>query len=201
MIKIFVTFILLFANQLLAVAQPSSLINLKIEEDDIIIGESSAPITLIEYSSLTCPHCAYFHKNVFDEFKRLYIDTNQVKYIHRDFPMDQVALKATILTHCAPKEQYYNFLKILFEKQTGWSVQKNYLEILENIGKLGGLSGQKFQSCLNDKELEDKILATRLKAMNELKITETPTYIVNNKVYSGARNLNAFKEMIKQATN
>jgi protein-disulfide isomerase len=153
--------------------------------DELYLGKEDSPITLIEYSSLTCHHCGDFQNKIFPQIKENYIDTGKVKYIHRDFPLDKMSSKAATLIHCADKKQFFIFLKILFEKQSNWASQKNYLEILENIGKLGGMSGDRIQQCFNDKNLEDKILNERLEAIKiidkngNVAISATPTFFIN----------------------
>jgi protein-disulfide isomerase len=166
---------------------------------DVQLGNDNAPVTVIEYSSLSCPHCAHFHHNVFPDFKTKYIDTGKVKYIHRDFPLDKVALKGATLTHCAGKDRYYTFLKVLFEKQESWAFAKNYLEVLENIAKLGGISGDKFHACEQDKTLEDSIIQTRQMATNIFKIDATPAFVINGKVYNGALNMKDLEEILAEA--
>jgi protein-disulfide isomerase len=153
--------------------------------DELYLGKEDAPITIIEYSSLSCHHCGDFQRNVFPQMKENYIDTGKLKYIHRDFPMDLSSSKASTLIHCADKNQFFTFLKILFEKQSNWVSQKNYLEILENIGKLGGMSGDRIQKCFADKDLENKILNERLEAIKivdkdgNASIGGTPTFFIN----------------------
>jgi protein-disulfide isomerase len=162
---------------------------LSVLTSDYVLGDKAAKVTIIEYSSLTCPHCSYFHQEVFEKFKEIYIDTGKIKYVHRDFPLDKVAFKGSVLAHCSGEKLYYKFLKVLFNKQSNWAYQKNFLEILENIGKLGGISGEKFQTCMNDKNLENQILNTQMQATKLLEINSTPTFFVNGVRHRGALSL------------
>ncbi|MFN7039165.1 MAG: DsbA family protein [Alphaproteobacteria bacterium] len=165
-------------------------------ENDVVLGDKAAPITMIEYSSLSCPHCADFHKKTFEFLKSKYLDTGKLKYIHRNYPLDKAAYTGSVLVHCAGKDKYYLFLKILFEKQENWVFHKNYSELLENIGKLGGISGEKFQACLVNKQIEESILNSRLIAMNKLNVNATPTFFINGKAYTGVYDAKFFSNII-----
>lgn len=161
--------------------------------NDIIMGDPKAPVTMIEYSSLSCPHCADFQQKNFPEIKSSYIDTGKVKFIHRDFPLDEAALRGAMLAHCAGKDRYYTFLKVLFVKQESWAYQKNFLEVLTNIGKLGGLSGDAIDACMKDKSLETSIVESKLTAANSLDIKATPTFFINGKKHDGGNTNEALK--------
>jgi protein-disulfide isomerase len=199
LISLFIS--LLFNNSLaLADDKPSPAeqrLYSNILEDDIVMGDAKAPVLIIEYSSLSCPHCAYFHQEVLQKLKEAYINNGKVKYVHRDFPLDKQAVDGAKLIHCAGKDRYYLYLKVLFEKQNSWVMHNNYIEILENIAKLGGLSGEKFHSCLNDNNLEQHILAVRLKATKIFDIKATPTFIINGEMFNGAQNFEFFKDKIE----
>lgn len=166
---------------------------------DIVIGNDKATVTMIEYSSLTCPHCAHFAKDVFPGIKENYIDTGKIVFIHRDFPFDEPSLRAAMLARCAGKDRYYTFLKVLFDKQESWAYQKNYLEVLGNIGKLGGISSEKFDSCMKDKKLEDAIVEGKLTAANMLGVISTPTFFINGKEYKGVNNTAYFAKILDEA--
>ena len=166
---------------------------------DNVMGKADAPVTMIEYASLTCPHCAHFETTIFPEIQHLYIDTGKVKFIYRDFPLDDGALKAAIITHCADKSRYYTFLKVLFDKQSSWSMEKNYIEILTDIAKLGGMGGDKIDGCLKDKALETSIVESKLSAANNLNITSTPTFFINGEEHKGAGEISVFKEVLDKA--
>ena len=183
-----------FAHE--TVTQAEAIDALKIKSNDIILGNKNALVTVIEYSSLTCPGCSYFHQNLFEKLRSTYIDTGKVKYIHRDFPLDKVALKGSVLAHCAGADKYYLFLKVLFNQQSSWAFDKKYMENLENIGKLGGLDGSKIQACFDDKNLENLILDSRLAATNLLKLNSTPTFFINDKKIAGVPRWESFTEII-----
>ncbi len=165
---------------------------------DIVMGSTDAKVVMVEYSSLSCPHCAHFQKDIFPDIKENYIDTGKVLFIHRDFPLDEPALRGAMLAHCAGPDRFYTFVKVLFDKQESWAYQKNFLEILENIAKLGGISGEKFQSCMQDKALEDSVVESKLAASNTLDIVSTPTFFINGKKHSGASAYPAFAQILDE---
>lgn len=172
---------------------------LAITKYDHVLGDKNAPITIIEYASLSCPHCAEFHKDTFPELKKEYIDTGKVKFVFRDFQLDKSALEASILTHCTDSnDSFYKMVKTIFHTQDSWAGQKNYLEILSNIGKLGGVPGDKLDKCLADKDLENRLLAVRLNAAKALNISATPSFIINGSLYSGAQPISDFRKILDE---
>ena len=155
---------------------------------DYVLGSANAKVTFIEYSSLSCPTCAWFHNNVFSTLKKKYIDTGLVKYIHRNYPLNEQAAKAAVLPICGGAKKYYLFLQSLFETQRSWTITRNYTQVLEDIGKLGGLSHEQVMKCFNDKNIENQIIKLRLDAHNILQINSTPTLIINGEKIIGAIN-------------
>lgn len=169
---------------------------------DIILGDSSAPVTLIEYSSLSCPACGFFHEDVMPEIEANYITTGKVKFVFRNYPMHQIDIKAAATTLCGGPERYYTFIKALFRTQKNWAREtKHGVEVLENIAKMGGVSGDAIKQCLEDKILENKIIETRQLAQNELKINSTPTLIINGKIYADSISKKALINAIELALN
>ncbi|MBL0318026.1 MAG: DsbA family protein [Alphaproteobacteria bacterium] len=166
---------------------------------DIILGNAKAPVTIVEYSSLTCPHCAHFINDLLPTIKKKYIDTGKVKFISRDFPLDGTALKAAKLPHCAGKDRYYDFLKVLFKTQDSWARQDNFQELLGNIARLGGMPADEFNKCMDNKDLELQIADTRLQAAEHLGIKSTPTFFINGIELKGAGSIPAFEEALNKA--
>ena len=115
---------------------------------DRVLGKADAPITIIEYASLTCPHCADFDKEVLPELKTKYIETGKAKLVYRDFPLDQWAMRAAMLARCAPADKYFSFIDVLFQNQITWATAKDPMAALEKIGKLGGVSSEQFNACM-----------------------------------------------------
>jgi len=145
-----------------------------------ILGKSDAPIVVEEYASLTCPHCADFYDKILPELQAKYIDSGKVRLVFHPFVRDGLDLKASALAYCMPTEQFYPFLSTLFKSQAQWSLGANPDNILVQYAKLGGLDGAKAAACLNDKPMQDALIAVRTQATDKLKIEATPTFIINN---------------------
>ncbi len=166
------------------------------EAQEQALGDANAPLTIVEYSSLTCPHCARFHTETLPEFKERYVATGKVRLIYRDFPLDQRALAAAALAHCAGSERYFGFVDVLFQTQSNWARADDYVAALKRLGKLGGMDDAKMDQCLNDQELLDSILQMRLDAQDKYDITSTPSFVIDGKVYPGARSIEEFSKLI-----
>lgn len=172
---------------------------LKVTSQDMTLGNPNAKVTIIEYSSLNCPHCAKFHRDAFKEIKSDYIDKGDVLYVYRDFPLNRVALAASILTHCSGKDKYFEFLSSLFDSQDLWAFHANYMDSLLNIAKLGGISEEKFKECQNNKQLEDFITKRMMEVANAYEIHATPTFFINSEKITGIISYNEFKPLIEKA--
>ena len=147
---------------------------------------------------MTCNHCATFHKEIYPEIKKNFIDTNKIKFIYRDFPLDKQALFASVLAKCAPKEKYFDFVKLILNTQKKWiSNDDSFIEKLTNIGKLAGLKEDKINSCFTDEKLVDEIIKTRTLAEEKYNINSTPSFIINEKKYSAMSYENFEKIIIK----
>lgn len=164
-----------------------------------ILGDPNAPVTIIEYASLTCPHCAKFHNEVLPKIKAEYLDTGKAKLIYRDFPLDGVALKASLLARCAPKERYFAFLDVLFKQQAQWSRAKDPVAALSLIGRLGGIGEKAFQACMSDETLSNFIVQQRADGQKEHSVNSTPTFVINGEIVQGAQPFERFKSIIENA--
>jgi protein-disulfide isomerase len=164
---------------------------------DHVLGKADAPITIIEYASLTCPHCAEFNKEVLPELKTKYIETGKAKLIYRDFPLDQWALRASVLARCAPADKYFGFVDVLFQNQVTWATAKDPMAALEKIGMLGGVSSTQFSACMQDKKLQDAVLAQSLQGQKEFDVQGTPTIIVNGKKIENPQSFADFDKILK----
>ncbi len=169
---------------------------LDIQPDDIVVGDEKAPVTIIEYSSLSCPHCAHYHSEVYKHIKSKYILNGKVKYILRDFPLNSAALLASKIAHCAGKDRYLDFVETLFQYQDMWAFTREYMYPLEKIAKLGGLTEDKYKECTTDKKLEDFILNRAMKANNALDIDQTPTFFINGERFGGAKTFDFYADII-----
>ena len=183
---------------------PEFIALLKPQLNDIILGDKNAPITIIEYASLSCPHCATFYQEAFIKLKKEYIDTKKAKFIYRDFPLNQPALSAAMIALCQVQNKdkdatkYYNFIKVLFKSQDSWAFSDDFINKLTNIAKLNGIDNKKFQKCINSAELQQQILEVRLKAAKILQISSTPTFFVDNTIVHGYHKYDAIKNLIDQ---
>ncbi|GAB5389407.1 MAG: DsbA family protein [Alphaproteobacteria bacterium] len=160
---------------------------IKVMMSDRILGDVNAPVTMVEYASMTCPHCASFHNNVLPTIKEQYIDTGKVRMILRDFPLDQYALQAAALTRCAPEDRYHKLVEVVFGKQQDWARSRNPTASLANLFKLGGgMTDQQIEACVTTEKLLDSLLKTSQKYGTEREIRSTPTIFI----YSDANGAN-----------
>jgi protein-disulfide isomerase len=167
---------------------------------DIALGPADATVTITEYASMTCPHCAAFNETVFPKIKAAYIDTNKIRYVFREFPLDDKAVAGSMLSRCIAKDdagKYFAVTDLLFKQQGDWVV-KNTTETLMRIGKQAGLSQQQFETCLKDQALFEKIIAERQYASDVLKVDSTPTFFLNGEKIKGETSFEAFDKRIKE---
>ena len=163
---------------------------------DLALGDPDAPVTVIEYFSLTCPHCRWFHQNIYDPLKRDYVDAGKVRFVARDFPLNAPALQAAVLARCAGRDRYLAFIDVLFSTFDNWAGSRDYTEKLAQIGELGGVSRDRFDACLADKDLENAIFQTIASAQAEYDVSSTPTVIVNGERYEGKMSFEALAKHI-----
>jgi protein-disulfide isomerase len=147
---------------------------------DVMIGSDKAPVTIIEYASMTCPHCAHFEETTLPELKKRYIDTGKVRYVMREFPLDALAAAGFMLARCAGPDKYESVVETLFAKQPDWVVPKP-IEPLMAIAKQFGFTEESFNACLANQKVLDDIQAVRDHAVNKLAVNSTPTFFINGK--------------------
>jgi len=165
---------------------------------DIVLGKPDAPVTVIEYASMTCPHCAHFSKTTFPDLKTKYIDTGKVRFIFREFPLDELAAAAAMLARCIDKtngEKAMAVIEVLFASQEKWAV-RNPLPQLQQITRQAGMSQQAFDECLKDQTLYNNVLAMRERASKEYKVESTPTLFVNGKMQKGGATIEELDKII-----
>jgi protein-disulfide isomerase len=168
--------------------------------EDIVLGKPDAPVTIVEYASMTCPHCAQFHTAVLPQLKTKYFDNGQAKLILREFPLDGLAVAAFMLARCAGPDRYYPMVGALFETQGTWAVPGTEgKDKLLLIARQAGFSKEKFDQCLADKELFNKIVAVRQRANDKFQVDSTPTFFVNGKRMKGDHQLKDFDEALAAA--
>ena len=160
------------------------------------IGPADAKVTITEYASMTCPHCAAFNAEVFPKIKSEFIDTGKIRYIFREFPLDIKAAAGSMLSRCIANGdagKYFAVTDLLFRSQNDW-VMKNTTETLARIGKQAGLSQQQVETCLKDKALLDKIVADQKYASEVLKVDSTPTFFINGEKIKGETSVRGVPE-------
>src|ERR1700722_8417928 len=181
-----------------AMAQSASDVAKPMSLPDMALGPANASVTITEYASMTCPHCAAFNEAVFPKIKSEYIDSGKVRYVFREFPLDIKAAAGSMLARCIAKDdsgKYFTVIDLLFKQQNDW-VLKNTTETLTRIGKQAGLSQQQVEDCLKDQALLDKIAADQKYATEVLKVDSTPTFFVNGEKIKGETSFEEFQKKI-----
>ena len=163
---------------------------------DMALGKEDAPVTIVEYSSLTCPHCAHFHRDVMPALKSEYIDTGKVRYIQREFPLNNPALGGAVLARCVDPSRFFAFNDLLFSRQDDWAFKEDALQRLRMYAKQAGMTDADFEKCLDNEALQKKILAVRDRGEKE-GVKGTPTFFINGKIFNGAPTLQALTEAMK----
>lgn len=166
------------------------------QEGDVALGDADAPITIIEYSSLSCPHCAAFHNKVLPALKAAYIDTGKVKLIARPFPLNGPALAGSKIIECVDGERHHKFVEVLFKLQEKWAFASDFNDRLKQIAQVGGMDEAEADACLNNQETEKAILESRQRAGEELIVQSTPTFFINGEKLVGAGTIEIFSEVI-----
>jgi len=169
----------------------------KIDGDDYVLGKPDAPVTIVEYASLTCPQCARFHGDVLPALKAEFIAAGKVRLVYRDFPLDRLALTAAMVARCAGRERYFGFIDAFYAGQQGWSRSADPIAALAGIARLGAMAQSDFDVCLKDKVVADKVLKQRLEGEKLFNIDSTPTLIVNGAKYSGGLTLDQIKAVLR----
>lgn len=163
-------------------------------EGDMALGPEDAKVVIVEYASASCPHCANFHNTVFKDLKKEYIDTGKVRFIFREFPLNQPALAAFMLARCAPKDKYFPLLDMFFEQQDSWLAAPK--EGLEKIAQLAGFTKESFEACLKNDAVRKGIIEVMDKANKDFGVDSTPTFFVNGELLQGETSIEEFRKKI-----
>ena len=164
---------------------------------DRFLGKTDAPVTITEYSSLTCPHCMAFHRDVLPDIKKAYIDTGKVRLVFRDFPLGGLAMAAAMMARCAQPERYFGLIETLFRSQSDWSRSQDPLNALSRIGRFAGLPDKDVQACFQRRDLWKAIQTRADNAGKKHKINATPSFIIGKRTISGGLPFAEFKKIIE----
>jgi protein-disulfide isomerase len=170
--------------------------DMKLTDTEYSMGPADAKVVLVEYASLTCPHCASFHTTVLPGIKKEFVDTGKVRYIYRDFPLDRVALGAAMVARCAGRDSFFGFIDTFYATQAQWARASDPISAIANLAKLGGMSQARFEECLKNVEIQNEILQQRLTASNEFQVQATPTVFINGERYGGGMTLDQMRTLL-----
>ena len=163
---------------------------------DMALGKADAPVTIVEYSSLSCPHCAAFHKDELPALKSEYVETGKVRYIEREFPLNNSAFAGAVLARCLDPSRFFAFNDLLFSRQDEWAFKEDAITPLRQYAKQAGMTDAEFDKCIDDEALQKKVIAVRDRGEKE-GVRGTPTFFINGKIYKGPATLSAMAEAIK----
>lgn len=165
---------------------------------EMSLGSPTAPVTMVEYASLTCPHCREFDVDRLPELKKKYIDTGLLRFIFRDYPLDGYALRAAMIARCSGPDHYFDYINAYFEQQSSW-VQGDPLEGLKRVARFSGMTSDEIDKCLSDKDLSQAIVAGMQDAQKDLGVNSTPTFLFEGSTFSGTRPLEQYESLIDTA--
>jgi protein-disulfide isomerase len=164
---------------------------------DVALGPADAKVTIIEYASMTCPHCAAFHQETWPELKKRWVDTCKVRFVLREFPLDPLATAGFMLARCDGESKYYPIVDLLFSQQRAWAYAERPLDALRQMMKQAGFSQEKFDSCLKDQKLYDAVNAVKNRGMDVFKVESTPTFFINGQRHPGNLSIDEIEKVIK----
>ena len=178
--------------------RPAAAGDMPIFADDRILGSADAPATIIEYSSLTCPHCASFHRATLPQVKANWIDTGKARLVYRHYPLDRLALVAAAVANCIEGDGFFGFVDALFQNQEQWSRASDPLGTLQQFAGLAGLSPAAFQACVEDEATITRILEIQADGRDTYEVASTPSFVINGQKVVGARAYDEFASVLRQ---
>ena len=178
-------------------ATPSA--GMPLYDDDPILGDANAPVTILEFSSLTCPHCASFHRDTLPQVKANWIDSGKARLVYRHYPLDQLALRAAAAANCITGDGFFGFIDVLFSSQETWAHSQDPLRALGQLSAMAGLSPEAFAACVNDEAAIDRILQKQSEGRDTYKVASTPSFVVNGTAVVGARDYDEFNGFLESA--
>lgn len=168
----------------------------EIGPEDHALGSADAPITIIEYASLTCPHCARFHQDTYPELKSQWVDSGKARFVFRHFPLDGLALRASALSECLEGERFFGFLDLLFSNQQAWASASDPIAALQGLAKQAGIDEATSGACIKDDVTITRVLTQRKEAADEFDINSTPSFVINGKTIKGGLSTEEFHEYL-----
>ena len=187
------------ATSLPALAQNVSVQDLSVQGPlgDVALGPETAKVNIVEYASLTCSHCAAFHKDTWPELKKRYLDTGKVRFTLREFPLDPLATAGFMLARCDGNAKYYPISDLLFEQQRNWAFTDKPLDALRALMRQAGFSQEKFDACLRDQKLYDAVNAVKNRGVEQFNVDSTPTFFINGQRHAGNMSIDELEKVIK----
>jgi len=187
------------ATSLPALAQNVSVQDLSVQGPlgDVALGPEGAKVNIVEYASLTCSHCAAFHKETWPELKKRYLDTGKVRFTLREFPLDPLATAGFMLARCDGNAKYYPISDLLFEQQRNWVFTDKPLDALRALMRQAGFSQEKFDACLRDQKLYDAVNAVKNRGVEQFNVDSTPTFFINGQRHAGNMSIDELEKVIK----
>ncbi len=164
---------------------------------DVWLGPADAKVTIIEYASMTCSHCAAFHRTTWPALKERYVDTGKVRFTLREFPLDPLATAAFMLARCDGEAKYYPITDLLFDQQQAWAFQQKPVDALEQMLRQAGFNKEKFEACLKDQKLYAGVNAVKSRGLDTFKVDSTPTFFINGERYKGEMTIDGMEKVIK----
>jgi len=167
--------------------------------DDHVLGASDAPVTMVEYASLTCPHCAAFHNDTWPRLKSAWVETGKVKFVYRHYPLDRLALRGALLAECFEGQRFFTVVDMLFKQQSRWSRADNPMRHFARLGGLAGLDQERFEACMTDEDTRDAILEAQIRARDEAGVQSTPSFLIAGELMTGNQGYDAFAARLRAA--
>ena len=166
-----------------------------------VLGREDAPVTMYAFESMTCPHCAAFHRETLGKLKEEYIDTGKLKLVYVEFPLDARAMAASMLARCTAKNRFFGMVEILFHNQRKWATAQDFHAAMLQMSKVGGLTDSEFESCMKNEALYNSIRQNQAEAQKEHDVHSTPTFVINGTKVVGAQPFEEFDKIIKPLVN
>lgn len=182
-------------------AKESAIDLLKPTQHDVVLGDPAAKVTVIEYHSVTCPHCAYFNANTMPKIIEKFINTGQVLYVIREYPVDAQSFDASLIMRCMPKNKVLAFESVLFATQKDWWGRKQYMDTFKTYASLGGVDIENLNACTQNSKVRDAVFQDKLDAVKLLNVLNIPTFFVNGQKYEGARPWEYWESLLSEAVN